>query len=237
MRRALSLCAQAALACLVLTAVACGPSFWTEVKYYDGHRRLERPLPEYLVGRSQDWVLEHLGEPDKTERPPGGTFESGEAWQYRDREIDLLVSLAEDHNARHDSLLTTHIPDTRFVSALDLVMQDGEVAAVMRVTYRQGVRRAEDEALASIFEGRDKGWVLGQLGPPDVILPRMDGDTFVYRNRSIDMWVLRVRPTITNNPAIYTRAEGNRYIQRLNVYFDKQGEVRNVSFPLEASLP
>jgi hypothetical protein len=234
MRRALLLCA---VACIALSAVACGPSFWSEIKYYDGHRRLERPLPDYLVGRSQAWVLEHLGEPDQIGTPTGGTFESGESWLYRDRDFDLLVLQADDRNARHDSLLTSHIPDTRFVRSIELVIEGGTVAAVKGVSYRHGAPNADDESLASVFHDRDKPWVLGQLGPPDVILPRMAGDTFVYRNRSIDLWVLRVRPTIVNNPAIYTRAEGNRYIQRLNVYFDKEGHVRNVSFPLEGNTP
>lgn len=217
-----------AIACLVLplAAAACGPAFWTEVNYRDGREELLRPLPEFLEGRSEDWVVLNLGPPDEVVEGKQQTL------VYRDRDLDLLDLQVNGHETREDSLLTSYLEGTRFVSGMQLVLDEGRVRDVRDVVYGDGTGLEElAESLPEIFRGAEQSWVVGQLGPPDVILPRMGGDTFVYRNRSLDLWVLRVRPTITNNPALYTLAEGNRYIRRLTIYFDRDGIVRDVSLP------
>jgi hypothetical protein len=210
---------------LPLALAGCGPSFWTEVQYHDGRHQLLRPLPDFLVGRSRTWVVEMLGEPDRV------VTRGRDSYVYLARDYDMLDLQVNEQTTRNDDLLTSHLEDTRFVSGMTVVFEKDVVSEVVDVVYSEGPG-VDAQSLTEVFEGRDKAWILGQLGPPDAILPRMAGDTFVYRNRSLELWVLRVRPTITNNPAIYTRSEGNRYVRRLNVYFDRDGIVRNVSFPL-----
>jgi hypothetical protein len=220
MRRALLF----VFACFALSSSGCGPSFWTEVQYQDGRNQLPRPLPEFLVGRDRDWVIPNLGEPDEI------LTGADETLVYKDRDFDLLGLQINGQETRDDDLLTSYIEDTRYVSGMDLVLEEGKVRDVVHVVYNTDTEGLT-ETLSEILTGREKSWIIGQLGPPDVILPRMGGDTFVYRNRSLDLWVLRVRPTFTNNPAIYTQSEGTRSIRRLNIYFDRDGMVRNVSFP------
>ena len=212
---------------LVLLAVslgACGPSFWTDVEYLDGRNQLLRPLPDFLVGRSKIWVIDHLGVPDE---------ERGHSRQtlvYRDRDFDLGSMLFGETAQGDSSPGSSYIEGTRFVRDITLVLFDEHVTAVTGVVYLSE-QDALIESLAQILLGQDKSWIIGQLGPPDVILPRMGGDTLVYRNRSLDLWVLRIRTTITNSQAVYTHAEGNTFVRRLNVYFDTEGVVRDVSFP------
>lgn len=100
------------------------------------------------------------------------------------------------------------------------------------IRYSAGVPIGEKTAV-DVMQGHDKAWVLEQLGPPDNVLPRVGGDTFIYLNRSVNFDMINLN-TGAVSPApisVYVDSQGQRRVRRLTIYFDEAGRVRDVAFP------
>ena len=79
--------------------------------------------------------------------------------------------------------------------------------------YRSG-RDVSLRALPALMLGRDKAWVIDRLGPPNVVLSRLGGDTFIYHDRNLDLTALNLHTGFVTPVAV-------------SIYYDADGE-RNV---------
>ena len=86
-------------------------------------------------------------------------------------------------------------------------------------------------ALTALAPGASKGEVLARLGAPLDVLPRHDGDLFVYRLQHTDVEAFNVNTGIYLAIALplYSNTSGARRDALVHIYFDRQGRLEYVS--------